>query len=1161
YGIETVRSESGGSDHASFLDAGLDAAVLIWQDPEGMYGDYHRPLDSPGRLDPVLLERAGFVAHLGLLSVVEGEPLIQELLDQRGQALLDGDLQAFLATGDPEQAAGEEAWFDSAREPQLHEAAFDLLSLYPREGTLRGVVQVTLVYPMEGDEERTRRVSEGVAVQFQKVDGSWRWMGPDLVEWSMDTADGTIAQSAEALGVQVFAPPGTAVDAAVIEPALASLREASRTLGMRIPAKLRIEFYASAGDIGIFSDPGSGRDLANWMGPNVLRLLATSSTTSSENLAPAFLQWLLAANGIHREQAAWLWDGLALGLQVQLSPERYHPALLPDLYWSLLDGSDPEPRTAAWAAVEYIHQRYGWGGLGRSIRTLGMRCASLDCASSEGLNAAYEAALGMTLDEFEAAWQGYWRNRLETIVNRLQATLDKRSAAIRSGSSSQFLATVDPSVPNLVADQRGYFERVRSGTLSDLDWGVEVRTIFDDGRILARVGRVSGSSTTPRRPTTNWTEVLFTPSASGLRWADYPLQRLVASRVTVLYPEGYELMAEQLLTLLQEMRTALASALGLNPSGSITLKIYPSVNALINSVPLERSEDLPAILSTPGGSLRMALTNEGSQTVEDLRSAIIESMTRSMLLESGLDREWLLRGLSLYIAPEIDQRERMFRATQFLARIASADQRGSLPALTGMPLETSLDQESRELTAAQAWDAVHFLVDLYGEDVIGKILARIHAGDDFEQAFLAATQHSEQEFAENWLDSILRAHLTAEQIELSESFDPAGAMAYVEGLTGLAYRGRAAGTEGANAAAETIRKWFDQLGLQPAVVLEPAELPGMTAGQEAGKDNQDGDAAIDVPADTGYEQLFDIFQVPLARAPALMVSRLDSAEVFSLRYRYDFLSVPQAYSYAGPVAGELIWLRVDENYPDVDLTGKIVLRFNPGPIEEEINAAIEKGAAGLILVTEDEARYPFLSKAPPYGREPARFDIPVFEIRRGAYQQLVLAAGQNPVSLQEGPAIVRFGMQAEMDLPTLPAERVETANILGYIPGADPDLADEVVILGAHYDHVGDDPDAWRCEPGVTPEREAIRLGLCRLEAGLRYSGANDDASGIAALLEIARIMKEAGYRPARSILFAAWGAQELGEIGSEFYLAHPFFPLQKTAAMIQLDSIAGGRG
>jgi Zn-dependent M28 family amino/carboxypeptidase len=116
-------------------------------------------------------------------------------------------------------------------------------------------------------------------------------------------------------------------------------------------------------------------------------------------------------------------------------------------------------------------------------------------------------------------------------------------------------------------------------------------------------------------------------------------------------------------------------------------------------------------------------------------------------------------------------------------------------------------------------------------------------------------------------------------------------------------------------------------------------------------------------------------------------------------------------------------------------------------------------------------------------------------------------------------------------------DTVLTANVLGLLPGSDPYLSQEVIILGAHYDYVGNDP------------------------GGLRYSGANDNASGVAVLLEIARLLHEQDYRPKRSLLFAAWGAQELGQVGSNFYVTNPLFPVHDTIAMIQLDGVGGGDG
>jgi Zn-dependent M28 family amino/carboxypeptidase len=135
-----------------------------------------------------------------------------------------------------------------------------------------------------------------------------------------------------------------------------------------------------------------------------------------------------------------------------------------------------------------------------------------------------------------------------------------------------------------------------------------------------------------------------------------------------------------------------------------------------------------------------------------------------------------------------------------------------------------------------------------------------------------------------------------------------------------------------------------------------------------------------------------------------------------------------------------------------------------------------------------------------------------------------------------------LGIEARVEISFSSLERGQTANVLGLLPGSDPDLAHEVIVLGAHYDHVGDDP------PGEQG-------------GGLRYPGANDDASGVAVLLEIARLWQAAGYQPGRSVLFAAWGAQEPGELGSRYYVDHPLLPLKDTVAMLQLDTVGGGEG
>ncbi len=110
-------------------------------------------------------------------------------------------------------------------------------------------------------------------------------------------------------------------------------------------------------------------------------------------------------------------------------------------------------------------------------------------------------------------------------------------------------------------------------------------------------------------------------------------------------------------------------------------------------------------------------------------------------------------------------------------------------------------------------------------------------------------------------------------------------------------------------------------------------------------------------------------------------------------------------------------------------------------------------------------------------------------------------------------------------------------NVLGLLRGADPGLSETVVVVGAHYDHLG--------------LGEFASTG----EAGEIHNGADDNASGVAAILAAARGLA-AGPRSARSVLFIAFTGEELGLIGSSWYANHPAFPLERTVAMVNLDMV-----
>jgi Zn-dependent M28 family amino/carboxypeptidase len=107
--------------------------------------------------------------------------------------------------------------------------------------------------------------------------------------------------------------------------------------------------------------------------------------------------------------------------------------------------------------------------------------------------------------------------------------------------------------------------------------------------------------------------------------------------------------------------------------------------------------------------------------------------------------------------------------------------------------------------------------------------------------------------------------------------------------------------------------------------------------------------------------------------------------------------------------------------------------------------------------------------------------------------------------------------------------------VIGLIPGSDPALREEALLIGGHLDHCG---RAWELLPG-----------------------ANDDASAVAVTLGVAEAFFRSGRRPRRTIALAAFGGEELGFLGSEFYCAHPRIPLDRTTAMINMDLVGCGEG
>jgi peptidase M28-like protein len=242
-----------------------------------------------------------------------------------------------------------------------------------------------------------------------------------------------------------------------------------------------------------------------------------------------------------------------------------------------------------------------------------------------------------------------------------------------------------------------------------------------------------------------------------------------------------------------------------------------------------------------------------------------------------------------------------------------------------------------------------------------------------------------------------------------------------------------------------------------------------------------------------------------------------------------------------------------DDYRGLSVTGKVALFLRgqpasyPGRVthQDKVRTARAKGAAAYLTVTG-----PLLSS---------------YERRRGISQRPMALSGETGTALPGlwiDPAVTDMllapanssleSLQSQADSPSAhgPLEtgstlslhmqqrraNVQGTNLWAFFRGSDPDLKDETVVLGAHYDHFG-------------------------TQADVVFPGADDNASGTAVILELARILTAGGLRTKRSILLIAFSGEEQGMIGSRHYTSHPVMPLSRTRAMINVDHAGVGNG
>jgi hypothetical protein len=564
---------------------------------------------------------------------------------------------------------------------------------------------------------------------------------------------------------------------------------------------------------------------------------------------------------------------------------------------------------------------------------------------------------------------------------------------------------------------------------------------------------------------------------------------------------------------------------------------------------------------TQAVKLRLSAGNDE----EGYHSILTTYITRQLLYRMGVESEWLLKGVPAYLADSLNNGMMSNAVGSNLHRLLDADSRGELSALAEIPADDELEEAEWGIAIAQSWDLLKYLTVAHGESALPRLLSSHGRGQPIEAAVQFITGQSPEEFESAWVESLGRAHTAPEWLDVAESFDENRALNHIGSLTDAELEGRQAGSPGAHLAAEYIAARFAEYGLLPLGDV-PGETPEVEEGAigegfEAEQTTSEADERFSVNG-VSYFQHFPIEYARMLGAPFMQVWAEEGGESVQFSYREDFVLAMNHFASWGEAEAEMVWIWNQPYAEGIDLNGKIAIRVAQGSVTEEIQNAIDHGAGGLILVQRDEFRTQkdMVAKAALPINFADRSNIPIVILGNEGYQKFLDLMDMTPVDVDNLPPALPTGMTAHLSVEMSEPLEVEAVNVLGYIPGSDPVLSREIILVGAHYDHVGDDPDGVICA-GVPVAEMAIGDESCERIPGWQYSGANDNAAGVGVLLEIARLWHESGYQPKRTVVFAAWAAQEAGEIGSRFYVEHPAMPLENTVATIQLDSLAGGGG
>ena len=353
--------------------------------------------------------------------------------------------------------------------------------------------------------------------------------------------------------------------------------------------------------------------------------------------------------------------------------------------------------------------------------------------------------------------------------------------------------------------------------------------------------------------------------------------------------------------------------------------------------------------------------------------------------------------------------------------------------------------------------------------------------------------------------------------------------AHVEYMASESLEGRYPGTAGDSLAAVYIRKQFSACKLQ-LLGDNGFQSFDILLGKEPGPDNR-----------LSFKETTGIPGKDFNPAPFSSTGVLESGLVFA-GYGFDMDYRGKRWNDYKAVDISKKWVMLLRGDPDWNNPASEFAAYSDD--RDKAMLAMDKGAAGVLLVSG-----PVVDPSgglPESDYRQGEVGIPVFYITRDLADTLLAITGDSTGGME---SILNQEKKAcSMEIPLfitgfaeIKEIRSASRNVLAFLEGNDPDRRNEILVVGAHYDHLG---MGGKGSGSRRPDTLAV------------HPGADDNASGVAAVLELACKLADIRDSLKISILFAAFGAEEMGLIGSRYFIDHPVVPIEHIKGMLNLDMI-----